>query len=363
MGRLFLFINPIASESHFNHCLFCCRYWVLPHCGGVFVEGLESGELTENLREEQVLLGTEVSTIKAKSKKEVKEEKNAMKKEGQNCDVKGENKDVKIEPKEENKMNGNVEKEERMEVDQNKCVNEATKDITWNCANNNATDVDDLKKVQNAVSTTNSGKHNATSDESSSLTTTNKMENAISLLKQEEISKVKNAIRNTSSPLLDRASGKSEEMNGTIAGGESERLKYAKETIANTSEKKDSEMLYNSKSESLPLVNGNPEYSAFKVPDGSSPALHSKFDGSYSELFNNLPKHEGSHNKTLNNLSPIVNNALNNSLKSPSKSEQQKESSFRSIDSMLGADSGKGLPSIHYGSVTLTGTNAENIKE
>ena len=282
-----------------------------------------------------MLLGTEVSTTKTKSKKEVKEEKNAMKKEGQNCDVKGENKEVKIEIKEENKMNGNVEKEEKMEVDQNKCDNEATKDIKWNCANNNTTDVDDLKKGQNAVSTTNSGKHNATSDESSSLTTTNKMENAISLLKQEEISKVKNAIRNTSSPLLDRSSVKSEEMNGTITGGESEGLKYAKETIANTSEKKDSEM--------LPLVNGNPEHSAFKVPDGSSPALHSKFDGSYSELFNNLPKHEGSHNKTLNNLSPIVNNALNNSLKSPSKSDQQKEPSFRSIDSMLGADSGKRL--------------------
>ena len=326
----------------------------------MFVEGLESGELTENLRAEQVLLGTEVSTTRTKSKKEVKEEKNAMKKEGQNSDVKSENKDVKIEPKEENKMNGNVEKEEKMEVDQNKCDNEATKDIKWNCANNNATDVDDLKKVQNAVSTTNSGKHNATSDESSSLTTTNKMENAISLLKQEEISKVKNAIRNTSSPLLDRSSVKSEEMNGTITGGESEGLKYAKETIANTSEKKDSEMLYNSKSESLPLVNGNPEHSAFKVPDGSSPALHSKFDGSYSELFNNLPKHEGSHNKTLNNLSPIVNNALNNSLKSPSKSDQQKESSFRSIDSMLGADSGKGLFPIHYSSITLTEADIEN---
>ena len=307
----------------------------------MFVEGLESGELTENLREEQVLLGTEVSTTKIKSKKEVKEQKNAMKKEGQfNCDVKGENKDVKIERREENKMNGNVDKEEKMEVDQNKCDNEATKDIKWNCANNNAMDVDDLKKVQNAVSTTNSGKHNATSDESSSLTTTNKMENAISLLKQEEIAKVKNTIRNTSSPLLDRCSVKSEEMNGTLVGGDSDRLKYAKETTGNTSEKKDSDMMYNPKSESLPLVNGVPEHSAFKVPDGSSPALHSKFDGSYSELFNNLPKHEASH-KTLNNLSPIVNKALNNSLKIPSKSEQQKESSFRSIDSMLGVDSGK----------------------
>ena len=82
------------------------------------------------------------------------------------------------------------------------------------------------------------------------------------------------------------------------------------------------------------------EHNAFKVPDGSSTTPHSKFDGSYSELFNNISKHEG-HNKTLNNLSPIVNKSLNNSLNSPITTEQQKESSFRSIDSMLGVDSGK----------------------
>ena len=60
---------------------------------------------------------------------------------------------------------------------------------------------------------------------------------------------------------LDRCSVKTDEINGTLAKDDCNRLKYTKETIANTTEKKDSEMLYNSKSESLPLINGTPDHS------------------------------------------------------------------------------------------------------
>ena len=112
-----------------------------------------------------------------------------MKQELESGSVKREDKKgrVKTELNEEKAMNGDVRKEEMMEVDQIKCDNNIKKDIKWNCANSNAIDKDDLKSGQNAAPNT-SGKNNTTSDDSSSLTTANKIENnAISLLKQEGI--------------------------------------------------------------------------------------------------------------------------------------------------------------------------------
>ncbi len=309
------------------------------------MEGLESGELMDNLVAEQVSLRAEVVDSKDNIKKEkvVKEEKkdNATVKE--ETSTSEHSKEIKEEVKQEagRMMNGDVSKEERMEIDQKQCDNQLKTETSMNCVDKNATDSDNLKnseKQRNALEV-NSGIQNTNE-------TTPKIDgdDAASVLKREEISKVKNAMKNSpSSPLLDRTLVKTEEMNGSLFGdGE----KFAKDGA--TLEKMDSEKLRNPKTETLPVLNGTPDvHSAFKVPEGScgpTAAFHAKFDGSYSELFNNISKHEH-HNATINNLSPVVNKSLNIT---PSKQDQQKESSFRSIDSMLGNNSGTTLLNVFH---------------
>ncbi len=335
------------------------------------MEGLESGELKENLQQEQVLLGSEVSPPKSEKEKTKggKNDNGVVKKESDEVKQECEEKQVKTEIKQEVVMNGDVTKEEKMEMEMDQTCDkkvkveasvissngdvEATKENNTNNAN--------LNSEQTVASQTTSGKNTNSSDESSSLTNatttanSNKFEgDAVDQLKQEELHKVRNnpgspltpAQRKAPPPLI-----KTEDlMNGSVGEGDS-KLKYAKDGVVTAlAEKLDSEkMMRDPKRESLPLVNGNPDLSAFKVPEGqqvSTPVFHSKFDGSYSELFNSISKHEAAlHNRTVNNLSPIVHKSLNSSLKqeSPAKAEGRKESSFRSIDSMLGAEPSESL--------------------
>ncbi len=325
----------------------------MPHCGGVFVESLESGELQEVLEKEGVLLGSEVSDYKVK----VKKEKNGVKSEKvdeseKNQDV--EMKDVKnVCVKEESTklvgengksvMNGDVKPEEKMDTSNSseiKC--DIKQEDSRTCANSlekmeNLTKMEDTQKISGKLS-------------DKSWTPNHVDKHALSLLKNEEIAKLKNCVKNVPDSVLNSSLLKAESaLNGSICDESKMALNLTAKDKSETLERLDSELLTkNARSkDSTHLVNGTMDHSAFKVPQTNSP--QSKLDGSYSELISDLSNKCDSR-KMLENLSPAPHTVFNNSLnlskhvrtKSSADDQHhlQKESTFRSIDSMIAKTTG-----------------------
>ncbi len=331
---------------------------MLPHCGGVFVEGLESGELPEVLEKEGVLLGSEVSDYKVKVKKEkngvkneVKEEKtdeSEKKQEEEMKDVK--NICVKDESKEitgengKSVLNGDVRLEEKMDTSNSTEIKCDIKTEDSGTRANSVEKLENLNKKEDSqkISGKISGK---------SLTPNHVDKNMLSLLKNEEIAKLKNCVKNVPESILNSSLLKSESaLNGSICEDAKMALNLTAKDKSEVLEKLDSEMLTKNaiNKDSMHLVNGTMDHSAFKVPQTHSP--QSKLDGSYSELISDLSNKCDSRKK-LENLSSTPNAVFNNGLNlskhdriiSSAEDQLHKESTFRSIDSMIAKTTGKGL--------------------
>ncbi|XP_072019979.1 LOW QUALITY PROTEIN: bromodomain adjacent to zinc finger domain protein 2B-like [Amphiura filiformis] len=98
--------HHIARATTFGQDRFKRRFWVLPHAGGIYVEGMESGDLSEQ----------DKKNIKAEVKMEVKLEKDVKEEEEKEEEIKKEKDECKKEEDCDDEKKDSVEKEPQADV-------------------------------------------------------------------------------------------------------------------------------------------------------------------------------------------------------------------------------------------------------